>query len=253
MKTRFFVSFVSLLFSVALLSCMTVFAEIYSGSCDKNLSENVVWELNTDTGVLTISGEGEMADYTSSSIPWYSYKEYVKTVYRGDAVTNIGRSAFSNCTNLTEITIGKSVQRLGLTVFNRCPSLSKIAVADGNAYFCVDAMGVLFNKDKSIIFKYPNAIENTLYIVPDGVTRIEECAFNCSKLVSIDLPDSLKVISGNAFGECTRLTSIEIPNSVATMLSYAFSGCDKATSEKLLSENDWSIRKAAESVKGALQ
>ena len=103
------------------------------------------------------------------------------------------------------------------------------------------------------IIGYQLAIENTLYIVPDGVTRIEDGAFNCSKLVSIDLPDSLKVISGNAFGECTRLTSIEIPNSVATMLSYAFSGCDKATSEKLLSENDWSIRKAAESVKGALQ
>lgn len=40
-------------------------AESYSGEC----GENLTWTLDTDTGVLTISGIGAMTDYTDEGAP----------------------------------------------------------------------------------------------------------------------------------------------------------------------------------------
>jgi hypothetical protein len=52
--------------------------EVVSGTC----GENLTWTLDLPSGVLTISGTGEMDNYyTSSSIstqkPWHSYKNNV--------------------------------------------------------------------------------------------------------------------------------------------------------------------------------
>ena len=52
---------------------------IASGECGVD-GDNVTWELTgTDTDmVLTISGSGEMADFTESSIPWASKRSKIK-------------------------------------------------------------------------------------------------------------------------------------------------------------------------------
>ena len=61
-------------------------------------------------------------------------------------------------------------------------------------------------------------------IVFDGiVTSIGEYAFRgCSKLTSIEIPDSVTSIGEGAFYECIKLTSIEIPNSVTSIGRDAF-------------------------------
>jgi hypothetical protein len=46
-----------------------------SGSCGDNLT----WKLTFDS-VLTISGTGVMYDYTSTTQPWNSYKQQIKTI-----------------------------------------------------------------------------------------------------------------------------------------------------------------------------
>ncbi|MDO5446904.1 MAG: hypothetical protein Q4F34_03900, partial [Prevotellaceae bacterium] len=43
-------------------------AEVYSGSC----GENAQWSLDTETGLLSITGSGDMANYNISSRPWSS-------------------------------------------------------------------------------------------------------------------------------------------------------------------------------------
>lgn len=44
-----------------------VFAETYSGKC----GENAIWELNSESGALTISGYGDMFDYErNDDAPW---------------------------------------------------------------------------------------------------------------------------------------------------------------------------------------
>ncbi|MCC8077399.1 MAG: leucine-rich repeat protein [Oscillospiraceae bacterium] len=98
-----------------------------TGTC----GENVIWTLDTDTGVLTISGEGEMEDYSSSSdVPWYSIRESITAVVIEDGVTSIGNRAFYYCSNLTSVTIPDSVTSIGQYAFNGCSSLTSVTIPD---------------------------------------------------------------------------------------------------------------------------
>ena len=83
-----------------------------SGTCGANLT----WHL-TDDGVLTITGEGEMTDYSiSNQSPWY-YSQNVKRIIIDDGVTTIGDLAFYVCSSLTSVTIPNSVTTIGESAF----------------------------------------------------------------------------------------------------------------------------------------
>ena len=173
---------------------------IASGDCGKD-GGNLTWTLDS-TGLLTISGEGEMASY---------YKEYAQgngtiVVVGGpwqnqarkliiqEGVTSIGAYAFCNCTGLTSVLIPDSVISIGSYAFEYCTGLTSVEI-------------------------------------PNSVTSIEEDAFwRCTGLTSVTIPDSVTSIGGSAFSGCTGLTSVTIPDSVTSIGDYAFSGCTGLTS-----------------------
>ena len=65
-------------------------------------------------GVLTISGNGAMGDYTnSSSAPWKSWQMEITKIIIEDGVINIGDCAFESLLNLTSVTIPNSVTSIG--------------------------------------------------------------------------------------------------------------------------------------------
>lgn len=80
------------------------------------------WMLDR-TGVLSIRGRGAMSD---SSIPWVRRRGEVRTVAIYDGVTSIGSSAFTDCTNLTDVMIPESVATIGFRSFNGCKGLRRI-------------------------------------------------------------------------------------------------------------------------------
>mgnify|MGYP002691978310 CR=1 FL=1 len=62
------------------------------------------------------------------------------------------------------------------------------------------------------------------------VTAIGDEAFwNCSKLTTINIPNSVTTIGNDAFWNCSKLTTINIPNSVTTIGNYAFYSCSGLT------------------------
>lgn len=109
-----------------------------SGTC----GESLTWVLD-DSGVLTISGTGAMADYQSGYTPWYSYRNQITSLVIEEGVTYIGDNAF-NGVGLVEITIPASVTGIGETVFGCNSSLSAIHVAQGNGSYASEN-GVLFD------------------------------------------------------------------------------------------------------------
>ena len=67
--------------------------------------------------------------------------------------------------------------------------------------------------------------------IPSSVRDIRWCAFRgCSALISITIPNSVTSIGGCAFDGCSALASITIPNSVTSIGKRAFAGCSSLTS-----------------------
>ena len=143
-----------------------------------------------------------------------------------EGVTSIDYGAFYECSSLTNITIPDSVTSIGSGAFSDCSSLTSINVSDNNKNYC-SVSGVLFNKDKTEIIRYPSGKKDISYTIPEGVTSIGDHAFSgCSRLTNITIPNSVTSIGVSAFYDCRSLTSIEIPNSVTSIGGYAFSSCD---------------------------
>lgn len=98
------------------------------GSC----GDNVIWQLDLDTGCLTISGEGPMADYTSeASLPWRFCTADIRSVVVTANVTKLGDYAFSTCINLSSVSMAGTVEILGTYAFNACVSLNDITLPEG--------------------------------------------------------------------------------------------------------------------------
>ena len=147
-----------------------------------------------------------------------------------DSVTIIGIWAFLGCTGLTSITLGNSVTSIREGVFDGCTGLISINVASGNNYYS-DNNGVLFNKEKTELIKYPAGKSQTSYTIPNSVTSIGYGAFyGCTDLTSITIPNSVTSIGTRAFYKCTGLTSITIPNGVTSIGDWAFWDCTGLTS-----------------------
>ena len=147
-----------------------------------------------------------------------------------NSVTSIGHSAFDGCRGLTSITIPNSVTSIGDWAFEHCTGLTSINVASGNNYYS-DNNGVLFNKKKTELIRYPEGKSQTSYTIPNSVTSIGVGAFfDCTGLTSITIPNSVTSIGDGAFEWCTGLTSITIPNSVTSIRDRAFDGCTGLTS-----------------------
>jgi len=96
-----------------------------AGTC----GENLTWSLDAETGVLTISGSGEMEHYSSGGwgMPWSSQKDVITSVVFGENVTSIGDYAFCGM-DLTSVTIPENIQRIGSYAFQNCSTLTQVRI-----------------------------------------------------------------------------------------------------------------------------
>lgn len=158
---------------------------------------------------------------------WAFYWTDLAEVTLPQTITNIGMGAFCD-TNLTNVTIPASVASIGPGAFD-CSTLQFIEVEDANSSYMNDEVGVLYNKNKTILVECPGAYQGA-YSVSDTVTRIEDRAFiGCANLTEITIPEGVKYIGELAFGTCYGLTEIQIPDGVMTLGESAFNGCKALT------------------------
>ena len=139
-------------------------------------------------------------------------------------------------------------------------SLTEICVSENSPYLSVDD-GILYSKDKSVLYMYPSgrenveftvpdfvssiakgAFENALYLkkitIPDTVLDIRSQAFRDSVLEEISLENAVETIGAGAFWACRKLKKIEIPASVKKVGEGCFEGCEKLETVILDSDPD---------------
>ena len=162
---------------------------------------------------------------TVKSIGWGAFAGCgMENINIPDGVETIGRDAFYACSALKTIKLPKSVTEIEEGVFD-AGLLEAIIVDNDNPNYSSDEYGVLFNKDKTVLIRYPVNSVAVNYTVPDGVTELETGSFASSVITSVVLPEGLKKIRSYAFEGCRNLEQIDMPDSVETIGSYAFCWC----------------------------
>ena len=118
----------------------------------------------------------------------------IPSTVNGQPVTSIPYDVFSNCTNLTSVTIPSTVTSISYDAFSNCTNLTSVTFAEGST-----------------------------------LTSIGQRAFqNCSGLIEITLPSSVTYLGSKVFSGCTSLKTVTIENT--SNLDWGvghdpFSGC----------------------------
>ena len=76
---------------------------------------------------IVIGGTGRMPDWSfESSLPWYKYKETLKTVEIGGGIIHIGSRAFSGFYSIENLTISEGVSSIGELAFGSCSGITTV-------------------------------------------------------------------------------------------------------------------------------
>ena len=235
---------------------------VASGTCGENLS----WIL-TEDGVLRISGNGAMPDYSTSSVaPWYSKRTKITSVVVEPGATNVGDYAFYACLKLAEVELAEEITDIGQGAFQDCTKLKAVEIPEGVKniqsgafYNCTGLESVTLPDGLKSIGNYNDGVFQNCtslksIVIPDSVTSIGNSAFRgcssltnvhigegmtsikyytfsgCGSLVSVNIPESVTSIESGAFEFCHSLQSLSIPDSVGSIGGSAFYGCSSLTS-----------------------
>ena len=213
-------------------------------------------ENNSGYYTLTISGTGDMNDFTTTA-PWRSYRSKITSATIEYGVTSIGDSAFRVCENLKSISISDSVTSIGSYAFGECSKLTYIDLPEGltTIYdhvfsYCKNITRIDIPDSVTTIYNYGlhgcyNLREiyvgenNQSYMTIDGILYTKDgttlIVYPSSKYEStFEIPEHVTTISDGAFTDCDRLTHIAIPESVTYIGGDAFHHCTNLESIVIL-------------------
>ena len=261
MKTRIISILLAVCLIFGLLPVGILAAEPTSGSCGKNAT----WSYNAATKMLSISGNGDMADYHCDPVmgeynrpPWDTYREEIEHVIINEGITSIGQQAFGstwvegNYPNLCSVSIAPTVTKIGAEAFAWAQKLKSIDLPNVTSigYSAFTGTGI-----RSICI--PPTMEDGEGDVDSGFGWF----INCTNLQSITVdprnqtyrsvdgvlfsgdillrypagkagssytvPNGTARIALSAFEGSENITSVSVPASVSRIDAFAFNGCTK--------------------------
>lgn len=131
-KCRSRVLSVLLCVAVLLTSIPPVFASSAPAQ-NGSLGPNLIWTYDGG-GTLTISGEGEMTDFSGNgdeTIPWFSFRHEILTVVVDEGVTSIGNHALHNLNNAGSVVLPSTLKSIGTHSLSYLSSLEELELPEG--------------------------------------------------------------------------------------------------------------------------
>ena len=259
MKKRLLACLLTLVMLLALLPATALAADPVTGSCGDALTWTLTQHEDGATYTLTISGTGEMEDYTVGGAPWHvalgvaANRKQITKIVLPNGLTHIGNNAFLQAA-VTEVTIPNTVVSIGTNAFWKCNTIETTLPAsvrelgatafygtfvvnvDANSpYLCSEGGGkVLYSKNKTTLYQVSQDCAGD-FTSPSTVTTINDFAMNgCAKVTGeLVIPDSVQTIGRSAF-EGTGFTSLNLGNSVKEIGVSAFYKCATMTGDLVI-------------------
>ncbi|MBQ1375591.1 MAG: leucine-rich repeat domain-containing protein [Clostridia bacterium] len=223
-----------------LLLILMPFSAPAEAQSNNSCGENLTWELDEESGVLTITGTGTMPKYVTDPMnrifdtpPWWYRRELIRSVVFEDGTTEIGENAFYGCENMTDLRLPDTLEAIRTSAFEGCASLREVKFPGGlksiypHAFEgCTGLESVEFPDGIETVNGFRGCTGLTGVTVPDSVTTLGEYCFrDCENLVSASLGRGIAKISGSVFRDCVSLRYVSIPDTVEKIEPFAFSGC----------------------------
>lgn len=150
----------------------------------------------------------------------------LQTIVIADSVEKIGDSAFDG-SKLKTINLGGGITNISNKPFYGAWNLTNINVITENDKY-ESENGILFNKGKTILIKYPPAIINgEVYEIPNTVVEIGPQSFYRSQIKNVIIPSSVKKIGSESFFQCYNLEEVNLPEGLERIEWRALYGCHK--------------------------
>ena len=171
---------------------------------------NAATDKNKNVYYLVFEGDGEMIDFTSTTLPWDKYTRRIERVIIDENVASLGAYALANLQSLTSVTIPGGIASIPEGLFYGS-QVTSIVIPSSIASIGASA------------FEGCTKLETVTFAGGSQCASVNEKAFyGCSALTKVDLPENLESIEAYAFAGCTKLASINVSENTKYITSNAF-------------------------------
>lgn len=176
----------------------------YAGNCGAK-GDNLTYRLTAD-GKLTISGSGQMADYsTEQPAPWS--EKTINSLEIGSSVESIGDYAFFGAQSLTEVSIPVSVSQIGTFALGYKTATEQ--VADFTITGWIGSGAMKYAQKNGFAFVYLDDVSKlTAFVLPSALKTIGSGALSGTGAELIEIPVGCESVAEDAFDDCPSLKVI---------------------------------------------
>ncbi len=239
-------AFLSLALTLVLILGITFALDLPVSAATSGTTGSCTWQISGT--ILTISGNGPMADYSDTNLPpWLESAPYITAIDVREGVTSVGSYAFIYCTevnsvllpsysltrigdgaflmceDITSFWMPHTVTQLGMAVFGGCAKLQSLSISTDNPVYSSAGNCIVERATGKLVLgcRSSRMYEN------GGLRSIGEGAFMmvvADAFSDFTIPEGVTTIESGAFSYTNAI--VRLPSTLTTIGEGAFLGAE---------------------------